>query len=468
MTEGAEVTISEGAEVRNNGRFVRPTPLPFGPGRPMLPPQPEERPRVFEYAPGVNLTIMPRAGFGLASFSMLRNLAAACKEIRLNIEMIKREVRALEWDLTPGPSHTGRGERLTPGREIEWVRRIFERLDGYHDFDTFVSMMLEELLVTDALTLWVDLTPGHSPTERGEAVIELVDGATIRPVLDERGRIPTPPMPAYIQVLHGMPMAWFARDRLIYRPFNARASTPYGMSPTEFILLAVNLALRRDTYHVSYFTEGNVPEALIGAPSSWTSQDVETWQTYWDALVAGNVAEQRKIHFIPLESSRGGVPVYEFRRDDINQTAQDEWLMRVACWAFGNSPAEFGITPGQGLGGSGFVQGMENVQYRSMLGPVTQYLENLFNTMIRDWLGCPDVRFTWKGMEPQEDRLQQAQMDQIYLMMGVYDVNHVRERLGLDPINAPVDAPLSPPVDGGRTLWEEGGPAGQGFFRDYP
>lgn len=444
MTESVQTTLSESAE--RNLRFVKPTPLPFGPGRPLLPSHPEERPRIFEYAPGVNLAIMPRAGFGLASFQTLRNLAVACKEIRLNIELIKREVRALDWEIL-----SDKDQPRSDTEATERVRQIFERPDGYHDFDTFVSMMLEEVLVTDALTLWVDIAADSA----GQSTIELVDGATIRPVLDERGRIPVPPLPAYIQVLHGMPTAWFARNRLIYRPFNARASTPYGMSPTEFVLLAVNLALRRDTYHVAYFTEGNVPEALIGAPSSWTQQEVEIWQSYWDALVTGNLTEQRKIHFMPLESGRSGIPVYEFRRDDPNQTAQDEWLMRVACWAFGNSPAEFGITPGQGLGGGGFVQGMENVQYRSMLGPITQYLENLFNTIIHDWLRCPDVRFIWKGMEPQEDKLQQAQVDQIYLMMGVYDANHVRERLGLSPLeHAPV-----------WTGGGEDGPDGQGFFR---
>lgn len=420
----------------------------------MLPPQAEERPRVFEYAPGVNLTIMPRAGFGLASFSMLRNLAAACKEIRLNIELIKREIRALEWEIVSEGNGSG-----------QEVRAFFDSPDGYHDFDSFVNMMLEEVLVIDALTLWMEM-PSDRQTPFAPTM-EIVDGATIRPLLDEWGRVPPPPMPAFIQVLHGTPTAWFARDRLIYRPFNASAASPYGTSPIEFILLMVNLALRRDTYHVSYFTEGNVPEALIGAPSSWTSRDVETWQTYWDALVAGNVTEQRKIHFIPLESSRGGVPVYEFRRDDINQTAQDEWLMRVACWAFGNSPAEFGITPGQGLGGTGFVEGMENVQYRSMLGPISQYLERLFTSIIHRWFKRPELAFRWKGLEPQEDRLQQAQVDQIYLSMGVYDVTHVQERLGIAQ-RGRVDAPLSPPADGGRTLWEEDGPAGQGFFRDYP
>ena len=40
--------------------------------------------------------------------------------------------------------------------------------------------------------------------------------------------------------------------------------------------------------------------------------------------------------------------------------------MKVACWAYGNNPAEFGITGGAGLGGAGFMEGSENIQQRSL------------------------------------------------------------------------------------------------------
>lgn len=402
----------------------KPTDL-FSPGRPVLPSQPEEQPRLFEYQSGINLISIPRAGFGLVPFKVLRNLALASKEIRLNIELIKREIRALEWEIVPKDER----DKNDYTADIKVVTEFFDKPDGYHDFDQWLNILLEEMLVIDAATLW----PEQARAGKLLAV-ENVAGDTIRPLLDFRGRVAPPPTPAYIQTLHGLPTSYFARDRLIYRPFNASASSPYGTSPIEFIILAVNLALRRDTYHVASFTEGNVPEALVGAPSTWTQEQVDAWQIYWDTLVAGNLEAQRKMHWVPLEGGRGGqIPVYEFRKDDINQTPRDEWLMRVACWAFGNSPAEFGITPGSGLGGAGFTSSMENVQYRSMMGPITQYVNKLLNTIIIQWLKKPHLTHRWVGLDPQEDQLQQAQVDEIYTRIGVYDVAYIQDRLGIPP-----------------------------------
>ena len=433
--------------------WTRPAPLPFGPGQPVLPSQPEERPRVFEYAPGVNLQTIPRAGFGLMGFRQLRNLALACKEVRLNIELIKREVRALEWEIA--------SEDDTATDEVD---ALLESPDGMHDFDAWVSALLEEMLVTDTLTIWPEMTVG------GQLLaLELIDGTTIRPLLDERGRVPLSPLPAYIQVLHGAPMSFYARDRLIYRPFNVAVSSPYGTSPIEFISLVVNLALRRDVYHVSYFTEGNVPEALVGAPAEWSQDQVQTWQDYWDAMVSGNIDALRKMHWVPVSGTSGNIPVYEFTKNDMDKTAVDEWLMRVACWAFGNSPSEFGITGGQGLGGAGFIQGMENVQYRSMLGPITQFVESLLTQIIQRKMGRPNVKFRFVGMDPQEDKLKQAQVDEVYLRNGVYTVQHVQDRLSIPPDVRGVG--LSPPatIPEGDEVGKGAGLGGASFFRGrYP
>jgi hypothetical protein len=280
--------------------------------------------------------------------------------------------------------------------------------------------------VPDALTIWPEVSLSGQL-----GALELIDGTTIRPLLDFRGRIAPPPAPAYIQMLHGMPTSYFTRDRLIYRPLNTAVNTPYGASPMEWFLLTVNLAMRREVFHVSSFTEGNVPEALVGAPASWTQDQIDIWQKYWDAMVAGNVSMLRRMHWVPLEGSRSGLPVYEFRKDDLGVTERDKWLMQVACWAFGNSPAEFGIMPGEGLGGKGYSQGMENVQYRSMIGPITQHLQRLFCYVIKRWIGKPHLGFIWVGLEPQEDRLSQSQVDTAYIASGVYTVGYVQDRLGI-------------------------------------
>jgi len=393
----------------------------FSPGSPVLPLESEEHPRVFEYRVGYNLIYTPRAGYGLASFAMLRALAASCQEVRLNIELIKREVRALEWDIVPIDEQGGAGG-------LSEVKAFFGRPDRYMEFDRWTNALLEELLAIDAVALY--------PRRQRDGRLYALDGIagdTIKPLLDFRGRTPSPPVPAFTQVLYGYPLWYGSRESLLYRPFNPSVTSPYGTSPIEFIILAVNLALRRTTLQVSYLSEGNIPEALIGAPASWTQKQIEDWQTWWDALITGKPAQQARIKWVPQEGGRGALPVYEFRKTDIDATARDTWLMQVACWAYGNNPAEFGLVPGGGLGGKGFIEGMENIQYRSILGPLTQYLAALFTSVIQRWLGRPNLQFKWVGMDPKRDAVAQAQLDQIYVPMGVYTLEYVQEREGIPP-----------------------------------
>ncbi len=43
----------------------------------------------------------------------------------------------------------------------------------------------------------------------------------------------------------------------------------------------------------------------------------------------------------------------------------------------------------------------------------------------------PELQFKWIGLEPPEDELRRAQIDQVYLTMGVYSPAYVQERLGV-------------------------------------
>lgn len=406
--------------------WTRPTPLDgfMGPGKPTLPARPEEAPRIFQYRPGQNLVSIPRSGFGMVDFVTLRNLAATCKEVRLNVELIKRQVRGLHWEIVPVRERDKLADSYAD--EIDAIQEFLEEPDGYHDFDAWINQMMEELLVTDAVTLWPEMMLNGELES-----LEVIDGTTIRPLLDLRGRIPRPPIPAYVQMIHGVPLSYYERDRLLYEPLNASVASPYGTSPIEWMILAINLSLRREVNQVAEFTEGNVPEALVGAPASWNQSQVDNWQKYWDAMAAGNIKQLRRMHWIPMEGAASNIPVYQFRKDDITNTERDKWLMQVACWAFGNSPAEFGLAPGEGLGGKGYGQAMEGIQYRSMLWPVAEYIASLLTKVIQKRLGKNHLRFAWIGLEPVPDRLKQAQVDQLYINSGVYSVGHVQDRLNI-------------------------------------
>ena len=112
-------------------------------------------------------------------------------------------------------------------------------------------MLLEDMLVIDAATIYPRYNRGGSLY-----ALDVIDGATIKPLIGEDGRAPEPPDPAYQQILKGIPAADFSAEELLYLPRNLRAHRLYGMSPVEQIALTVNIALRRDAATLDYYQRG--------------------------------------------------------------------------------------------------------------------------------------------------------------------------------------------------------------------
>lgn len=424
MSQPIKTDLSQKAEAimrlhqASNAYFERSSM--FSPGDPPNPAYGDDDPHLYEYRPGINLITTPRMGYGVLPFSALRALGTACKEIRLNIEQIKREIRGLEWEIVPSRKADSVG---VGDSEIKTVVNFWESPDHVNDFDAWLNMLIEELLVTDAVTLY----PNH---DDGEFSLELIDGTTVKPLVDMRGRTPKPPIPAYLQVLHGVPSTHYPANRLLYKPLNTKVYTPYGDTPTEWILTAINTAIRKDAQAIAHYTDGNIPGAFGFLPDDWTPEQIQVWSEYFDALMAGDVGRASKIVWLPGGNGSNN-PVYPFQQNNVDNVEVNKYLMQVACWAFGNNPAEFGIIPGEGLGGKGFMQGTQSSQMRSMTWPITGYLSSMFNLITRKYLNRPDVRFQWVGLDPVPDKKQMAEVDGMYVEMGIYDKAYVQDRLGV-------------------------------------
>ncbi len=63
--------------------------------------------------------------------------------------------------------------------------------------------------------------------------------------------------------------------------------------------MTVNIALRRQLWQLDYFTEGSIPDALIGVPQSWTPDQIRQFQDYWDTEFSGDLAKRRRAKFVP-------------------------------------------------------------------------------------------------------------------------------------------------------------------------
>ena len=271
----------------------------FGPSNPIAPQAPPEvAGRQWDYQPGFNLQVRPRA-YQPISFADLRTLADSYDLLRLVIETRKDQIERMAWKIKAK-------EDASPSTQtIDQITKFFANPDGLYgenDFSSWLRRLLEDLFVIDAPALWCE-------RDRAGRLIGLhpLDGATMKPVIDAWGRRPRPFMQggklvypvAYQQILHGLPAVDYTAKDVIYRPRNVRPQGPYGFSPVEQVIATVNIGLKRQINQLTYYTAGNIPESLIGVPDSWVPQQIQDFQNYWDATFEGDLAARRKAKFIP-------------------------------------------------------------------------------------------------------------------------------------------------------------------------
>jgi len=417
----------------------------FGPLLPMPPvAPPDTAPRRFDYPSGVNLVALPRT-YETVGFQQMRDLADSLDLVRIAIETRKDQVSKMPWSfrekaagsqqsalgqsgLRPNSQkaagRTLKAERRKPSADrIDELTAFFSFPDGEHNFDDWLRMILEDLLVIDAVTLAATIDDHGTVWSEGKQVrrFEVIDGATIKRVIDDMGRTPVPPAVAYQQILKGLPAIDFTSDELVYRPRNLRAHKFYGYSPVEQIIITINLALRRQMYMLAYFTDGNVPEAICQAPEAWNADSIKELQDEFDRNLSGNLSQRRKLIFIP---NAGGKDAIQFTKEPPLANDIDEWLARVVCWAFSISPQALIKQMNRATAETAKEQSEEEG-----ITPLLNWLASLINGLVRKYFGYDDVEFAW-GQRQDENKLEQAQINQIYVQSGILTVDEVRESLG--------------------------------------
>lgn len=400
----------------------------FGPGAPMSPQAPPEvAGRAFDFPQGVNLLTTTRA-YEPVSYQTLRAFADSYDLLRLIIETRKDAMERLRWVIQPRDPR----EKITPQRrnKIKALTKFFLKPDGEHSWNTWLRMILEDLFVVDAVSL-------HRRRTRGGALIALdqIDGATVRRVLDDWGRTPEDPRDtAYQQILKGMPAVNYTVNDLFYRPRNVRIHKTYGYSPVEQILMTINIGLRRQVFQLNFFTEGNMPPALIGVPETWTPDQIRTFQEWFDNILAGNLAERRKARFVPSAVGKTYIPTQE---TELFGKAE-EWLARVCCFAFSISPQPFLQMMNRATADSATREASA-----TGLAPIQNWVKSLIDDVLAEDLDAADYEFMWRG-DDELDPVKRQQITSGYLKDGLITVNEGRSDMGREPYDDPAfDKPMA-------------------------
>lgn len=381
----------------------------MGPMQPLQPMAPADvAGRQFDYSVGINLDTRARKDLPI-SFDQLRWLASSWPVLRTIIENRKNQVEALEWQVVPDKY----SKMAMDDPRITAATRFLERPAPGMNWAHWIRMLMEDLFVLDAVAVYRRQTRGG-----GLYALEPIDGATISLLVDESGRVPMEGI-AYQQILKGIPAVDYTRDELYYRMRNPRTNSLYGFSPVEQIIITVNIALRRDVYNLDYYTEGNIPPAIAAVPKEWNPEHIKAFQTHWDNIMAGNLSQKRRMRFVP-----GDVKVQQLVESPMKDSF-DEWLARIACYAFNVSPQPFVKDNNRAT-----AETAKDTAEDEGLQPLKRWIKGFADDILDQEFG-DGLEFKFVDASAA-DAMKVAQTDAIYVQHGIKTRDEVRDSQGLN------------------------------------
>ena len=444
--------------------------VPFGPGMPITPGainpvNPETgrpEPRRYEYQVAQNINVTETR---LIPFKTLRAAADQIDILRRCIEVTKSKLTGLDWDITLG---TDASEKIAAEAGGDHVRAMAKAREKYTDeinrvrefwenpdkangltFSDWLMIAAEEILVIDAWATYPLKTVGGDLY-----AFQILDGSTIKPLIDDRGMRPMSPNAAFQQILYGFPRSEFSAteedpkadgeftsDQLSYCVRNRRTISVYGYSPVERALPLADIYLRRQQWIRAEYTDGVLPELMFTTDEDWgTNPDLlRAYENILNDDLSGQTQQRMRARLLP----KGLTPVVNDGYGEKFKDTLDDYLITSICGHFGVQPAEIGFSPKGGLGGAGFQDGQAENAEAIGIQPLANWISKMITNLSYTYLGMPrELEFRLMTSSRKDDE-SHARKSQIEVTSGGKTINERRSELGLPLLDTPqADMPL--------------------------
>lgn len=420
----------------------------FSPGNP-LPPQPGVdpggKPVQFKFPFSYNTFPVDRT-LGqpdIPGFEQLRRLARLYSGIGLCERYWMDLVPRMTLNIGLKKAYKDQGaEEKDYQQQIKFFKNFFAKPDGRMDLHSWIRKALRETSQIDELYVYKHRTRG------GKLLgLWIVDGAQMKPILDDWGMQPEAPSFAYQQYPWGLPGMLYSSRQMIHYQESPAADSPYGFSRVERVIMEVNQALRKKKKDLANFTEGNIPQSFMEVPETpnWTPDQIDAYSQSFNALFAGNVQQQVRMLF--LQPGMKYIPAEQYQM----LTDFDMFLFKVSCGCYGVPPTEFGFTEDSNRSSG---ESQEDMVYRRTIEPIAlMYASILTSCMAEDFpdeLNGDMLEASFGGYEEVEDEGVKATANTTYTGAGVLGLTDAA-KLG----NLPID-PTAKPI--GRILTTPNGP----------
>lgn len=348
---------------------------------------------------------------------------------RMCIDNTKDILGDIKWKiqpkLQPGESKAAHQKRSIGDPILAALMKQFEWPDGEHNWTSWARTLTDEMLSIDATAILVQRT-------KNGKVAELVPtpGQFITRYVDDTGRTPRAPSPAYAQLWQGIPRVDLSTDQLVYRPRNiiwreTISSQLYGCSPTECLAAELEVGKKRLEFVDAFYRSGNLPNAMQIVPPSISIDKIKESQQWLNSDLAGQLAKRRQLRLIQGFAENGQDKIV-FPEQPVLSDAFDELHIRKICFGYGTSPQRL-----MRMMNRASAQANQEAAEQEGSLPWMTWLGGLVNYIIQRVMGFADYEFVFEESR-ETDMVKQMEAYTGYIAAGVYDRNEIREKLDED------------------------------------
>lgn len=398
---------------------------PFQPIWPYGPPW-QTRPREFDFPVGYNLNyVQPR----MELMGMLRGMRDSWGVLATIIATRQDQLLRIPWTIQR------KDKPRAGGAAVDEMRKFFRRPDGKLSYSQWSRKLTDDLLVIDAPSIY------FSRDRKGRPLTaEVIDGATIFPLIDDAGRRPDSIVeldddgieylrrqPAFQQIIKGLPMLDLDESELMYVPMRPRPNMPmFGYPPTEQIYIETSEAILKTIYQRNFWGEGNIPDLIVNVPKEWSPRQIAMFQGHFDAMLSGNLNLKSKVRFLP-----GDMKPFDVKNSSGESlwSQRDEMLIRLACYSYSVSPTPFVKQTNRSV-----AQNAQQTAEEEGLYPLMAFWkDDIIDPIIQERFGYEDIEFIFLP-RPEPDADKQAKIHDMQIKNGERTRNECRNELGWEPI----------------------------------
>jgi HK97 family phage portal protein len=338
---------------------------------------------------------------------------------RRAINCIKDRIAGMRWRVQPRQGYSQ--EAIPNGAER--VRLLTDNFQAPNPDDSFRSLaeqVLEDIIVGGYGAIEVQAT--------GDAARPLVlwpvDGASIRMNLDWDG---SPTSQRYMQVNDqsgAKSQIKLDDDELIYIRLNPRTHTPFGLGRLEVAFETITSFMGAHRYASRLASNSVVQYALW--LQDLTPEHHERLIRWWQDEIEGTGK-------VPIISAESKPEVLRFGggTDADLRLQWQEFLLRVVADAFDLPPFYLGVERDVNRSTA---EEYNDLAFRQAIVPTARLLaESLTRDAIAKKLGWNDLEFVFAELDTT-DPMEEVQIQQILVQMGVLTVNEVRRMRGLGDV----------------------------------